>query len=216
MVWSSGVTPAAVIRTRTLPSARRGLGTSTSFRPPYPLNGSARMALIMTPPSFVKRLQHRRSASRRQQGQQLLGGQHRVREARPIDLVRRLHALLLEGSGRIRNQRDVVAQLHAKARGGFNAGVRDQADEDELLDPPLGELGVEIGIGKAALPPVLQHHDVARMGAELGMELSTPTAGGEALALVRPNLGWVHMLPPYIVACLPAVMRHDDDLDTRR
>ena len=32
MVWSSGVTPAAVTRTSTLPSALRGLGTSTSFR----------------------------------------------------------------------------------------------------------------------------------------------------------------------------------------
>ncbi len=36
------------------------------------------------------------------------------------------------------------------------------------------------------------------------------------MALVRPNLGWVHMLPPSIVAFSPAVMRHDDDLDTRR
>src|SRR5437879_11828769 len=50
MVWSSGVTPAAVIRTSTLPSARRGLGTSTSFSPPYPVNDSARIALIMISP----------------------------------------------------------------------------------------------------------------------------------------------------------------------
>src|SRR5712664_2344008 len=50
MVWSSGVTPAAVIRTSTLPSARRGLGTSTSFSPPYPVNDSARIALIVTSP----------------------------------------------------------------------------------------------------------------------------------------------------------------------
>src|SRR2546429_7057070 len=50
MVWSSGVTPAAVIRTSTLPSARRGLGTSTSFSPPYPVNDFARIALIMISP----------------------------------------------------------------------------------------------------------------------------------------------------------------------
>src|SRR5439155_25616902 len=50
MVWSSGVMPAAVIRTSTLPSARRGLGTSTSFSPPYPVNDSARIALIMISP----------------------------------------------------------------------------------------------------------------------------------------------------------------------
>src|SRR6266446_6922104 len=47
MVWSSGVTPAAVMRTSTLPSALRGRGASTSFRPPYPVNDSARMVLII-------------------------------------------------------------------------------------------------------------------------------------------------------------------------
>jgi len=36
MVWSSGLTPAAVIRTRIRPAGTRGLGTSTSFRAPYP------------------------------------------------------------------------------------------------------------------------------------------------------------------------------------
>src|SRR5262245_18284099 len=92
MVWSSGVTPAAVIRTRTLPSAKLGLGTSTSFRLAYPVNDSARMALIIASPFFVTRLLHQRSALRRQEGQQLLGGQQSVREARPIDRMRRGHA----------------------------------------------------------------------------------------------------------------------------
>src|SRR2546427_8837930 len=49
MVWSRGLTPAAVIRTSTLPAANVGLGTSTSFRPPYPLKDSALIAFI-TPP----------------------------------------------------------------------------------------------------------------------------------------------------------------------
>ncbi len=75
-----------------------------------------------------------------------------MREARPIDLVRRAHAFLLEGGGCILDQGDVVAKLHAKASGGFDAGVRYKADEDDFLDPPLFELGVEIGIGAAALP----------------------------------------------------------------
>src|SRR5712675_393867 len=47
MVWSSGLTPAAVIRTSILPAGTRGVGTSTSFRAPYPVNDSARIALIM-------------------------------------------------------------------------------------------------------------------------------------------------------------------------
>src|SRR5690348_7861211 len=48
------------------------------------------------------------------------------------------------------------------------------------------------------------------------MELSAPRSGGEGVDLVPPNLGGVHMLPPLVVAFSPAVMRHDDDLDTRR
>src|SRR5713101_7075294 len=129
--------------------------------------------------------------------------------------MRRLHAFLLEGSGRILNQSDVVAQIESKASGGFDAGVRYEADEDDFLDPPLCELGVEIGIGEAALPPVLKHDDVTIARAKFGMELSAPTSGGEAVGLVRPNLGWVHMLPPLVVAFSPAVMRQDEDLDKR-
>src|SRR2546429_6519247 len=117
----------------------------------------------------------------RQSGQQLLGGQNSVREARPVDLVRRVHAFRLKGSGRILNQGDVVAKLHAKASGALDAGVGYHADEDDLLDPMLCELGVEVGIGEAALCPVLKHDDVASAGTELGMELSAPRSGGEAV-----------------------------------
>ena len=74
-----------------------------------------------------------------QEGQQFSGGQNGVREARSVDLVRRLHALRLEGGGRILNQRGVVARLHAEASGALDAGVRYEADEDDLLDPPLCE-----------------------------------------------------------------------------
>src|SRR5467141_3029499 len=78
------------------------------------------------------------------------------------------------------------------------------------------ELGIEIGIGEAALCPVLKHDNVPMVGTELGMELSAPTSGSERLGLVHPNLGWIHMLPPLVVAFSPAVMRHDHHLDTRR
>jgi hypothetical protein len=63
---------------------------------------------------------------------------------------------------------------------------------------------------------VLEHDDVAIAGAEFGMELSAPASGSEALSLVCPDLRWVDMVPSFIVALSPAVMRHDDDLDTCR
>ena len=77
-----------------------------------------------------------------------------MREARAIDLVRRVHACRLEGGGRILHERDVVAKLHAEASSALHASVPYHVDEDDPLDPPLGELGVEIGIGEAALRPV--------------------------------------------------------------
>src|SRR5919198_4536583 len=120
------------------------------------------------------------SSGRRQYGQQLLGGQNSVREARSIDLVRRVHAFPLEGSGRILNEGDVVAQFHAKARGGFDAGVRYHANEDDVLDPPLCELGVEIGIGEAALP-------------QCSSTTTSPSRG--------PNSGW--NAPPQLPAAKP-------------
>jgi hypothetical protein len=119
-----------------------------------------------------------------------------AREARSIDLVRRAHAFAVECSGRVFDEGDVVAELHAEAGSGFDAGVRYQADEDDLLDPPLLELSVEIGIGEAALRPVLEHDDVAGLGTELGMELSTPTSGGEPRVwFVRSCVGFICFQP---------------------
>jgi len=47
-------------------------------------------------------------------------------------------------------------------------------DKDDFLDFPLFELGVEIGIGEAALAPVFMHDDVAVAWSEFRMELSAP------------------------------------------
>src|SRR3989442_4407381 len=137
-----------------------------------------------------------------------------MRKARSIDLMRRVHAFRIECSGRILDQRDVVAKLHAETSGGFDADVRYKTDQDDFLDSPLCELGVEISINETALSPVLQHNDVASAGAKFGMKLSTPTSGGEALALVRSNLGWVHMFPANVVAFAPAVDRKSTRLNS--
>ena len=45
-----------------------------------------------------------------------------------------------------------------------------------ILDPALLELHVEIGVCKAALRPMFLDHDIALLGAELGVELATPAA----------------------------------------
>jgi hypothetical protein len=105
-----------------------------------------------------------------------------VREERSIDLVRRVHAFVAKGGGRVLNEADMVAKLHAKATGGFDVGVRYEADEDDFLDAPLFELGVEIGIGEATLCPVLMHDHVVIVGAEFGIELSAPVPAAKPWA----------------------------------
>ncbi len=44
--------PAAVTRMSTLPLGRVGFGISTSFRPLYPTNDSARIAPVIIPPKL--------------------------------------------------------------------------------------------------------------------------------------------------------------------
>ena len=50
----------------------------------------------------------------RQSGQQLRSAQNSVREARPFDRVRRVHAFLIKGSRGVLDERDVVAEFHAE------------------------------------------------------------------------------------------------------
>jgi hypothetical protein len=70
--------------------------------------------------------------------------------------VRFVYPFLPEGRRRVLDQGDVIAELHASASGGLDAGVRFEPDEDDPLDPPLCELSV----GEAALSPMLEHDDV--------------------------------------------------------
>ena len=65
-----------------------------------------------------------------------------MRKRRTVDLQRRLHAVAAERRHRISDERDVVAELHPEARGGLDARVRDHADEDDVRDPALRELGI--------------------------------------------------------------------------
>lgn len=58
------------------------------------------------------------------------------------------HALRAEGSGGIRDQRHVIAELHAEASRGLNAAIGDEPNQDDLLDVVLLEKRIEVSIGK--------------------------------------------------------------------
>jgi hypothetical protein len=69
---------------------------------------------------------------------------------------------------------DLRPEFGAKAHGRLDARVRNEADDDESMNPVVLQLEVEIGVREAAGTPVLVGHDVAGLGLEPGVEFGTP------------------------------------------
>jgi hypothetical protein len=136
--------------------------------------------------------------------------QNRMGEVWAVQLVRCVHPVPGEGCGCVLHQGYVVAELHRIAAGSFDAGVGQQADHDHPVDSVLLELEVEIGVGKAVLGPVLLDDDVDRLRHEIGMPFAPPCAFGKNLPLARSDLVRVRMVPAFIVAGLPAMVRYDE------
>src|SRR5262249_6419947 len=114
------------------------------------------------------------------------------------------------------NEGDVIAQPHSETSGAFDAGIRYEADEDNLLDPVLLEVGVKIGNWRSRFGPSVHSRRRHREGPNSGVEFSAPSYGSQALDLVSPKLGWIHMLPPLVSVSRQKWCGDDDDLDTRR
>jgi hypothetical protein len=136
-------------------------------------------------------------------------------EGRSIDLVRRMHRLPAEGRRRILHESDVVAEFHAETAGRFDAGIRQHANDDNLVDPKLFQLVVEVGVRETALRPVLFDNDVALLRLEIIVKRPAPRIFGKRLALARGNLCMVRMLPFRVIARLPTMMRHEKHLHAR-
>src|SRR5262245_2487338 len=125
---------------------------------------------------------------------------------REIDVESGVHVLIRVIGNRVPYHRDVVAELGGKANGRFDAGMRDQTDDDELMDAVLLELQIQIGVGEAAGAPMLRGDDLAWLGLELGTDLATPGAVFEALVLPRRPLDGRNVLPGLVVARAVAMM----------
>ncbi len=95
-------------------------------------------------------------------------------EGRPIDHVRRMHRLSARGRRRIRHEGDVIAEFHAETAGRFDAGIRQHANDDDLFDPKLFQLVVEVCVCETALRPVLFDNDVAVLRFEIVVERVPP------------------------------------------
>ena len=100
----------------------------------------------------------------------------------------------------------MVAEFHPETAGGLDAGVRQHADEDDLLDSVLFKLLVEVSISKAALGPVLLDDDVSLLRDKVRMPLTAPSTLREDLVLSPGELPWSRVLPMGVVARFPAMM----------
>src|SRR5262245_35419846 len=78
--------------------------------------------------------------------------------------------------------------------------MRDEPDDDELVDAVLLELQIEVRVGEAARAPVLRSDDLARPGLEPGADLAAPRAVFEGLAPPCRLLNGSDVLPGLVVA----------------
>src|SRR6187200_2858697 len=95
-----------------------------------------------------------------------------------------VHSFVTERSSCILNESNMVAKLHAKTSCGFDTGVRYHTDQNYFLNPTLLELSIKIGIGKAALCPVLKHDYITFARTKFRMELAAPSSSSETPGLV--------------------------------
>src|SRR5215831_3848634 len=141
----------------------------------------------------------------------LTGSYDRTRVVRDIDVEGSMHHLVCVVRGRVLNDGDVITELGGVAHGRFDAGVRDESDDDELMDVVLLELQVQVGVGEATGTPVFLCDNLAWCRGEFGTELATPCAVFEALALPRGSLNWRNVGPHFIVACTIPMMHGIED-----
>src|SRR6516225_11452484 len=106
---------------------------------------------------------------------------------------------------------DVITELGGIAHSRFDAGMRDESDDDELMDAVFLELQVQVGVGEAAGTPVLLCNNLTWRRHEFGTELATPCAVFEALVLPRGSSNRRNVGPRFVVACTISMMHGIED-----
>src|SRR5262245_4869458 len=93
--------------------------------------------------------------------------------------------------------------------------MRDESDDDELVDAVLLELQVQVGVGEAAGTPVLLSDNLTWRRHEFGTELATPCAVFEGLVLPRGSLNRRNVDPGFVVARTISMMHGIEDAELR-
>src|SRR5215470_16190559 len=89
--------------------------------------------------------------------------------------------------------------------------MRNESDDDELMDTVLLELQVQIGVGEATGTPVFLCDNLTWRRREFGTELATPCAVFEALVLPRGSLNRRNVGPRFVVARAVAMVHGIED-----
>src|SRR5262245_29404124 len=91
--------------------------------------------------------------------------------------------------------------------------MRDESDDNELVDAVLLELQVQVGVGEATGTPVFLCDNLTWRRHEFGTELATPCAVFEALVLPRASLNRRNVGPRFVVACTIPMMHGIEDAE---
>src|ERR1700736_530322 len=140
-----------------------------------------------------------RGLERRDRVYDFLCGHNGTGVVRDIDVESGVHLLIRVIRRRVFHHRDIVAELSGKANGRFDAGMRYESDDDELMDAVILELQVQICVGEATGAPMVCGDNLARLRLELGTDLTPPRAVFEDLALPRCLLNWRNVFPGLVV-----------------
>src|SRR5262249_38296558 len=147
----------------------------------------------------------------RDRSHDLLGADNSAGVVRDVDVESGLHRLIRVIRCRVSHHRDLVAKLSGKANGRFDAGMRYEPDDDELMDPVFLELQIQIGVGEAAGTPMLGCDDLAWLRHELGPDLAAPCAVFESLSVPCRLLYGCNVFPSLVVARTVTTMQGIED-----
>ena len=95
-----------------------------------------------------------------------------------------MHHLVRVIRRRIFHDGDLVTELGGIAHSRFDAGMRDESDDDELMNAVLLQLQVQVGVGKATGTPVFLCDNLTWCRHEFGTELAALIC---ACTRVRPR-----------------------------
>ena len=108
--------------------------------------------------------------------------------------------------------RDLGAKLSAIAYGRLHTRMRDESDDDELMNAVLLELQIQIGVGETTGTPMLLGNDFARLRLELAADLAAPRAVFEGLSQPGCLLNRRNVLPGLVVTWTVSMMHCEENL----